>query len=60
MPDFLMVDPVSLFLPTGESSQGADPRNRARQIAQHGSAIDYMLRSKLLEVRMVIYGSMTV
>lgn len=42
MPEFLMVDPASLFLPTGVRSQGADPRNPARQIAQHGSAIDDM------------------
>ena len=42
MPEFVMVDPASLFLPTGVRSQGADPKNPARQIAQHGCAIDDM------------------
>ncbi len=42
MREFVMVDPATLYLPTGVRSQGADPAKLARQITDHGGSLDGM------------------
>ena len=42
MPEFITVDPATLYLPPGIRSQGADPGKLPREVAQFGASLDGM------------------
>ena len=42
MREFIMVDPASLYLPTGIRSQGADPAKLTKAIGLYGDSLDGM------------------